>query len=64
MRGLWVLLAMGLALLAAGWIFKDSKEVAPAAKLVMVVGGLFMTGIALVFLVGAGIESVRTFLED
>ncbi len=61
MRGLWVLLVMGLSLLAAGWIFRNSKDVSPAAKLVMVVGGLAMTGIALVFLIGAGIETVQSW---
>ena len=60
MRGLWVLLVIGLSLLAAGWLFRNNKEVSPTAKLVMVVGGLLLTGIALVFLIGAGIESVRS----
>ena len=64
MRGLWVLLVIGLSLLAAGWIFRNSKDVSAAAKLVMIIGGLFLTGIALVFLVGAGFESVRSLWEQ
>ena len=61
MRGLWVLLVIGLSLLVAGWVFRNSKEISPAAKLVLVVGGLLMTGIALVFLIGAGIETVQSW---
>ena len=60
MRGLWVLLVIGLSLLAAGWVFRNSKDVSPAAKLVMVIGGLSMAGIALVFLIGALIEWVQS----
>ena len=61
MRGLGLLLVAGVLLLAAGWMFRHSRNISGATKIILVAGGIVLAGVALAFLIGAVIESVRSF---
>ncbi|MYA49247.1 MAG: hypothetical protein F4045_07930 [Chloroflexi bacterium] len=61
MRALGLLLVAGVLLLAAGWMFRHSRNISGATKFILVAGGTVLAGVALAFLIGAVIESVRSF---
>lgn len=61
MRVLGLLLVVGVLLLAAGWMFRHSRKISGATKIILVAGGTVLAGVALAFLIGAVIESVRSF---
>ncbi len=60
MRVLGLLLAAGVLLLAAGWMFRHSRNISGATKIILVAGGIVLAGVALAFLIGALIESVQS----
>ncbi len=60
MRVLGLLLAAGVLLLAAGWMFRHSRNISGATKIILVAGGTVLAGVALAFLVSALIESVQS----
>ncbi|MCY4581735.1 MAG: hypothetical protein OXE50_02885 [Chloroflexi bacterium] len=61
MRVLGLLLVAGVLLLAAGWMFRHSRNISGATKILLIAGGTVCAGVALAFLIGAMIESVRSF---
>ena len=61
MRVLGLLLVAGVLLLAAAWMFRHSRNISGATKIILVAGGTVLAGVALAFLIGAVIESVRSF---
>ena len=60
MRVLGLLLVAGVLLLAAGWMFRHSRNISGATKFILIAGGTVLAGVALAFLIGAGIESVQS----
>ncbi len=60
MRVLGLLLLAGVLLLAAGWMFRHSRDISGATKIILVAGGIVLAGVALAFLIGALIESVQS----
>ena len=60
MRVLGLLLLAGVLLLAAGWMFRHSRDISGATKIILVAGGIILAGVALAFLIGALIESVQS----
>ena len=61
MRVLGLLLLAGVLLVAAGWMFRHSRNISGATKIILMAGGIVLAGVALAFLIGAFIESVRSF---
>ncbi len=60
MRVLGLLLLAGVLLVAAGWMFRHSRNISGATKIILVAGGTVLAGVALAFLVSALIESVQS----
>ncbi len=60
MRVLGLLLVAGVLLLAAGWMFRHSRNISGATKFILIAGGTVLAGVALAFLISAGIESVQS----
>ena len=60
MRALGLLLVAGVLLLAAGWMFRHSRNISGATKIILAGGGIVLAGVALAFLVSAVIESVQS----
>ncbi len=61
MRVLGLLLVAGMLLLAAGWMFRHSRNISGATKFILIAGGTVLAGVALAFLISAVIESVMSF---
>ena len=60
MRVLGLLLLSGVLLVAAGWMFRHSRNISGATKIMVVAGGTVLAGVALAFLISAVIESVQS----
>ena len=60
MRVLGLLLLAGVLLVAAGWMFRHSRNISGATKIILVAGGTVLAGVALAFLISAAIESVQS----
>lgn len=60
MRVLGLLLGAGVLLLAAGWMFRHSRNISGVTKVILVAGGTVLAGVALAFLISAVIESVQS----
>lgn len=61
MRALGLLLVAGVLLLAAGWMFRHSRNISGATKFILIAFGTVLAGVALAFLISAVIESVMSF---
>ena len=60
MRVLGLLLVAGVLLLAAGWMFRHSRNISGVTKIILTAGGIVLAGVALAFLISAVIESVQS----
>lgn len=61
MRALGLLLVAGVLLLAAAWMFRHSRNISGATKIILVAGGIVLAGVALAFLISAVIETVQSW---
>ena len=61
MRVLGLLLLSGVSMLAAGWMFRRSRDISGATKFILMAGGIVLAGVALAFMVSAVIDSVQSF---